>query len=48
MLEMRSIASHNKEPKGITEDVCDEIKSEYDDWESDAHSSSYFDTLKEL
>lgn len=35
------------EPKGIPNDVCDEIKSEYEDWESDAHSSSYL-TLKEL
>lgn len=35
------------EPKGMPEDVCDEIKSEYDDWESNAHSASYL-TLKEL
>lgn len=35
------------EPKGIPDDVCKEIKSEYEDWKSDAHSSSYL-TLKEL
>jgi len=34
-------------PKGIPDDVCDEIKSEYEYWESDVHSSSYL-TLKEL
>lgn len=35
------------EPKGMPSGVCEEIKSEYDRWEGDAHSASYF-TAKEL
>jgi len=35
------------ESKGIPEDVCEEIKEEYERWDSDAHSASYL-TLREL
>jgi len=35
------------EPKGIPKDVCEEIRIEYEGWEYDAHSASYF-TAKEL
>ena len=34
-------------PKGLPNDVCDEVKKEYEDWECDDHSASYL-TLKEL
>lgn len=35
------------EPKGIPNDVSDEIKTEYDSWSCDSHSTSYL-TLREL
>ena len=35
------------EPKGIPKDVCEEIRSEWERWEGDGHSASFF-TAKEL
>ena len=35
------------QPKGIPDDSCGFIKTEYDEWSCDAHSASYF-TLREL
>lgn len=35
------------EPKGLPEDVSEEVKKEFDRWGSDGHSHSYF-TLEEL
>lgn len=35
------------EPRGLPEDVTPYVKSEYENWDLDAHSTSYF-TLKEL
>ncbi len=34
-------------PKGIPNDICGQIKYEYEEWEDDAHSASYL-SLKEL
>ncbi len=35
------------EPKGMPEDVCEEIRSEWDSWRGDGYSESYL-TAKEL
>ncbi len=35
------------EPKGLPDDICETIKKEYEWWEGDAHSCSWF-TAKEL
>ena len=35
------------DPRGIPDDVCEEVKEDYEGWEDDAHSASWF-TLKEL
>jgi len=35
------------EPRGLPDDVCDQIRAQYDQWDCDAHSASHF-TLFEL
>lgn len=35
------------DPRGIPDDVCEAVKFEYDAWDGDGHSHSYF-TVKEL
>ena len=35
------------EPKGLPDDVCDEIQENFESWQDDAHSASFL-TVKEL